>query len=98
MKRLLLAPAIAAALLSHVPSAHAFYTECTIRSVIRPVNRPGGEPDPRWWPLDPGKKVAIRDTYHDWIFVFWDRGEGIPEYGWLRRDDVDHCKSRDGTP
>jgi hypothetical protein len=89
--------AAALALLAIPLPAHAFYTECTVRKTVDAVNRPGGSADPRWLPLERGAKVAIRDTYQDWIFVTY-VGEAHYEYRWLPRSAVDHCASQEGTP
>ena len=94
MKKLLLATAAVVA--SSAPS-YASYTECTVRKDTDLVNRPGGLTEPRWSPLEKGGKVAIRDTYRDWVFVVHfvdDRGE----YGWVPRNALVTCQAKDGTP
>jgi hypothetical protein len=94
-KQLLLA---AAALVSFATPSHAFYTECTVKKDIEAMDRPHGITMGRWSPLKKGEKVAVRDTYQDWVFVlhFPDGGQG--EYGWVPRNILDNCKSQEGTP
>jgi hypothetical protein len=94
MKRLLLA---AAAVAAFATPSYASYTECAVQKDTDMVNRPGGSTDPRWSPLEKGNKVAIRDTYRDWVFVVHfvdDRSE----YGWVPRDALVKCQPREGTP
>ena len=95
MKRL---PFIAAALVALVPtSSRAFYTECSVQKDIELANRPGGQTEPRWVPLEKGNKVAIRDTYQDWVFVLHWTGDSS-EYGWLPRNALASCRPKEGTP
>ncbi|NOJ39072.1 hypothetical protein [Bradyrhizobium australiense] len=96
MKKLLLA---AAALIALPVASHAAYTECTVPKETELANRPGGQTEPRWLPIEKGQKVAIRDTYRDWVFVVHfgkDSGESV--YGWVQRSDLANCRAREGTP
>jgi hypothetical protein len=77
--------------------AHAFYTECTVQADTQPVNRPGGNTEPRWSPLEKGDKVAIRDTYQDWVFVYRYQDESA-HYYWVRRNVLRNCREQEGTP
>lgn len=96
MKKVLLT----AAALTAVPAlAHASYTECTVPKETELANRPGGQTDPRWLPIEKGQKVAIRDTYRDWVFVVhFDKDSGGSAYGWVQRNDLANCRAKDGTP
>ena len=94
MRKLLLATA---AVVAFATASHASYTECIVQKDTDLVTRPGGPPEPRWSPLEKGEKVAIRDTYRDWVFVVHfvdDRGD----YGWLPRNTLINCQAKEGTP
>lgn len=95
MKKLLLA---AAALVTFATPLHAFYTECTVTKDIETMDRPHGITMGRWSPLKKGGKVAVRDTYQDWVFVLHFSDDGHEEYGWVPRNVLDNCKSQEGTP
>lgn len=77
--------------------ASAFYTECTVTKDIELANRPGGQTEPRYQPVDKGDKVAFRDKYQEWWFVMHSK-DGITDYGWLPENVVTRCKKMDGTP
>jgi hypothetical protein len=94
MKKLLL---VAAAVVGFATPASAFYTECTVLKDIAIVNRPGGHSMPRWSPLEKGDKIAIMDTYQQWVFVLhW--VDTQQEYGWLPRNVLANCQRQEGTP
>jgi SH3-like domain-containing protein len=94
MKTLLAAVVIVVALAT--PS-HAAYTECTVQGGTDPLNRPGGNSDPRWRTLDKGTDVAIRDTYQNWVFVTFFDGDHM-QYGWVQRSALANCRAKEGTP
>jgi hypothetical protein len=61
------------------------------------LNRPGGSTVGRWTPLERDAKVAIRDTYQDWVFVLhW--VDDQQQYGWVLRNALDKCRVQEGTP
>jgi hypothetical protein len=94
MKKLLLATA---AVVAFTTPSYAFYTECTVQKDTDRVNRPGGGTEPRWASLEKGEKVAIRDTYRDWVFVTYFVDDRY-EYGWVPRNSLGNCQAKDGTP
>ncbi|MCP1762373.1 hypothetical protein [Bradyrhizobium japonicum] len=96
MKKSLLA---AAAMFAFPAISHASYTECTMPKETELANRPGGQTEPRWLPIEKDQKVAIRDTFRDWVFVVhFDKDSGESVYGWVQRNDLASCRAKDGTP
>jgi hypothetical protein len=89
--------AIAALSLAMQAPAQAVYTECSVTKDTSIVNRPNGNADPRWSSLKKGDKVAIRDIYQDWRFVFF-RDLGENQYGWLPKSVLINCERQEGTP
>jgi hypothetical protein len=92
-----LGAAVLAATIIITTPAQASFTECTVKKGIDILNRPDGHLEGRFTPLEKGEKVAIRDTYQDWVFVLHFVTDHN-EYGWIKRNSVDSCKAMDGTP
>lgn len=85
------------AVLALTAPANAFYTECTVSKEAELANRPGGNIDPRFQPVEKGDKVAFRDKFEGWWFVMHSK-DGITDYGWLPENILTRCKKMDGTP
>jgi hypothetical protein len=75
----------------------AFYTECIVSKDAELANRPGGQTEPRYMPVNKGDKVAFRDEYQDWWFVMHS-SDGSTDYGWLPKNVLTRCKKMGGTP
>lgn len=86
-----------AALTALTAPASAFYTECTVAKDTELANRPGGQTEPRYMPVNKGDKVAFRDKYQDWWFVMH-YADGRTDYGWLPQNVLTRCKKMEGTP
>jgi hypothetical protein len=94
MLKFLLAGAAVIALIS---PASASYTECRVAKDTELANRPGGQIEPRYLPVNKGDKIAFRDKYQDWWFVMHAIEERT-DYGWLPENVLTRCKKMDGTP
>jgi hypothetical protein len=92
MKKLL----AAAVVVAFATPSHAIYTECTVTKDTETMNRPGGRHEPRWPNLKKGGSIAIRDIFQDWVFVTYFTDQY--EYGWVPRNALINCQSREGTP
>jgi hypothetical protein len=88
---------VTVAVLASTATASAFYTECTVSKEAELSNRPGGQTEPRYMPVDKGDKVAFRDKYQDWWFVMHSK-DGTTDYGWLPESVLTRCKKMEGTP
>ncbi len=87
----------AAAVIALTAPASAAYTECTVTQDTDLANRPGGNTEPRYQPVEKGDKVAFRDKHQGWWFVMHAK-DGSTDYGWLPENVLTKCKKMDGTP
>ena len=85
------------ALFALTAPASAFYTECTVSKDIELANRPDGQTEPRYMPVNKGDKVGVHDEYQDWWFVMHS-SDGSTDYGWLPKKVLTRCKQMEGTP
>jgi hypothetical protein len=76
--------------------ASASYTQC-IKKDAGGLNRRGGNIEPRWFLLDNGTSVAIRDVYRDWSFITHFSDDQY-QYGWVPSNILGKCQRQDGTP
>jgi SH3-like domain-containing protein len=65
------------------------------------MNRPGADyPESRLPYFKKGSMVSIGAEYHDWVFITdrnLDRNDENSGYGWVPRNILSSCKSKDGT-
>ena len=87
----------AAAVIALTAPASAAYTECTVTQDTDLANRPGGNTEPRYQPVEKGDKVAFRDKHQGWWFVMHAK-DGSTDYGWLPENVLTKCKKMEGTP